>query len=273
MGLRHQSLLNRRQSSEATPYWVAFSTRASGTNRALTQAGRALRFRVTSTQTSAGKCPWFELEDEGKGRLVAEKKSLQTEPTFQIIDPFQASVNCLLVVAFAKTNSPNYPFAVSLAEGAERYGNAEIGGKHMHVAVFGRTQADTGRALALIGYTRGWRSAFVFAQGKMVGDTYHLQEVLSCYMQSCQCRDIKAHCIFVIDDPFEDDDTRRMSHRESTHKYAFPCKLLVTRFHFQSNHPSSIVNQIQAAGVEQCCTFCPHFTPESFMEIGRGSVR
>jgi hypothetical protein len=92
------------------------------------------------------------LEDEGKGRLVAEKKSLQTEPTFQIIDPFQASVNCLLVVAFAKTNSPNYPFAVSLAEGAERYGNAEIGGKHMHVAVFGRTQADTGRALALIGH-------------------------------------------------------------------------------------------------------------------------
>ena len=204
---------------------------------------------------------------------MAEKKSLQAQSTCQIIDPFQASVGCLLVVAFSKTNSVNYPFAVSVAEGAERYGTAEIGGKSMHVAVFGKTQADAGRALALIGYVRGWRSAFVFAQGKMVGDTYHLQEVLSCYVQSCQCSDIKAHCIFVIDDPFEDDNNHQMSNHESTHKYVFPCKLLVTRFQFQSDHPSSIVNQIQAAGVAQCCNFCPHFSPEGFSEIGTGGVR
>lgn len=204
---------------------------------------------------------------------MAQKKSLQLQSTFQIIDPFQASLNCLLVVAFSKTNSINYSFAVSLAEGAERYGIAEVGGKSMHVAVFGRTQADAGRASALIAYITGWRGAFVFAQGKMVSDTYHLREVLTCYLQSCQCRDTSAHCNFVIDDPFEDDDNQQMFSRKISKKYVFPCTYLVTHFHFQSGHPSSIVNQIQASGVELCCNFCPHFVPDNFKEIRGGNVR
>ena len=109
---------------------------------------------------------------------MAQKKSLQLQSTFQIINPFQASLNCLLVVAFSKTNSINYSFAVSLAEGAEHYGIAEVGGKSMHVAVFGRTQADAGRASALIAYVTGWRGAFVFAQGKIVINTYGFQKIL-----------------------------------------------------------------------------------------------
>jgi len=204
---------------------------------------------------------------------MKNKENLSLGPTYHIIDPFLASLNCLLVVAFSKTNSRNYAFALSLAEGAERYGIATIGGKPMHVAVFGMNQADAGRASALIGYTRGWKGTFVFVRGRMAHDSYRLQEVLGCYLQSCQCRDTKAHCHFIIDDPFESDIDPRTFERVGSNKYLFPCKHLVTWFRFQEGHPSSTVNQIQAAGVEFGCDLCPNFAPDDFRKIESKSTR
>ena len=156
---------------------------------------------------------------------------------------------------------------MNIAEGAERYGVAAVGGKPMHIAVFGLTQADAGRASALIGYTRGWKGAFIFVGGKIVHDSYRLEEVLKCYLESCHCRDTKAHCHFVIDDPFEAAPGSQLSRQASSDKYIFPCKHLVTWFHFQSDHPSSVEDQIQAAGVEFGCNFCPNFVPNDFRKI------
>jgi hypothetical protein len=133
-----------------------------------------------------------------------------------------ASLNCLLVITFSKTNSKNYVFALSLAEGAERYGIATIGGKPMHVAVFGMNQADAGRASALIGYVSGWKGTFIFVQGRIVHDPYRLQEVLNCYLLSCQCRDTKAHCHFIIDDPFESRISPSTFERVSKEQHSCP---------------------------------------------------
>ena len=192
---------------------------------------------------------------------MKQNKSLRLQSTNLFIDPFQASLDCLLVVSFPKSNSKYYAFAVSVAEGAERYGVATIGGQSMHVAVFGLTQADAGRASALIGYIRGWKGAFIFVGGKIVHDSYRLEEVLKCYLESCHCHDTKAHCHFVIDDPFETESYARGE------KYLFPCKHLVAWFHFQKDHPSSVEDQIQAAGVEFGCNLCPNFIPNDFRKI------
>jgi hypothetical protein len=206
------------------------------------------------------------------GGALKQKKNLSLRQTNFIIDPFQASLGCLLVVSFPKSNSKYYAFALSMAEGAERYGVATIGGKPMHVAVFGMTQADVGRASALIGYTRGWKGAFIFVGGKIVHDSYRLEEVLKCYLQSCQCRDTKAHCHFVIDDPFESESGSQFFNPGGD-KYIFPCKHLVTWFRFQNNHPSSIEDQIQAAGVEFGCNLCPNFAPNDFRKVEGESTR
>lgn len=196
-------------------------------------------------------------------------KSLVLGPQDRIIDPFQSSLDCLLVVSFPKTNSKNYVFALSIAEAAERYGIATIGGKLMHVAVFGTTQADAGRASALIGYIRGWKGAFIFVRGKIVRDSYRLEEVLQCYLQSCLCRDSKAHCHFVIDDPFDPGFSSQLFNHRAGDKYIFPCKHLVTWFRFQDGHPSRIEDQIQAAGVEFGCNLCPNFAPDDFRKVGK----
>lgn len=73
------------------------------------------------------------------------------------IDFFGESINNLLVVAFPKSSSKNFKFALSLAMGASKYCTTDIDGKAMHVACFAKTQADAGRASTLLGYIGGWR--------------------------------------------------------------------------------------------------------------------
>jgi len=216
---------------------------------------------------------------------VKNNQIVRPELPLETIDPFQASVGCLLVVTFPKTNSKNYPFAVNIAEGAERYAIAVINGKLMHVAVFGKTQADAGRASALLGYIQSWRGALVFVQGQIVQDRYRLPQVLTCFLQSCQCRDKKAHCHRIIDDPFSDIPRNlnmsisisfapkpQIKREMRIDRFTFPCKYLFSWFRFQEGHPSSLQDQIQAAGVEHGCNVCPNFSSEDFEKIGFRSV-
>ncbi|HTF71705.1 MAG TPA: hypothetical protein VK638_54465 [Edaphobacter sp.] len=117
------------------------------------------------------------------------------------IDPFLASIECLIVIAFPKTNSKNYAFAVRIAESAERYAVADINGQSMHIAVFGKTQVEAGRAATVLGYTQGWKGTLLFLQGRAIRDSYRVREVIECFLQSLQCSDTKAHCHEVVDDP------------------------------------------------------------------------
>ena len=118
------------------------------------------------------------------------------------IDFFGESLTSLVVVAFPKNNSINFAFALSLAMGAAKYGIASVDGKSMHVACFAKTQADAGRASTLLGYIGGWKGVLLFSAGKLIQSSYHVSQVLSCYLASCSCRDSRAHCQTIIDDPF-----------------------------------------------------------------------
>ena len=193
--------------------------------------------------------------------------------TTTIIDPFQASIGCLLAIAFPKTNSKNYAFAVTIAESAERYAVAEISGQSMHIAVFAKTQADAGRAAAVLEYAQGWRGTLLFVQGKAIRGSYRVREVLECFLQSCQCNDTKAHCHEVVDDPRYSSFDYGFRERKKIDRYVFPCKHLLTLFHFSVDHPSSYQDQIQAAGVEHSCAVCPNFRPEDFKKIGNRTER
>jgi hypothetical protein len=182
------------------------------------------------------------------------------------IDPFQASIECLIVIAFPRTNSKNYAFAVRIAESAERYAVADINGQSMHIAVFGKTQVEAGRAATVLGYTQGWKGTLLFLQGRAIRDSYRVREVIECFLQSLQCSDTKAHCHEVVDDPKHstyDYDFRR----KKVDRYIFPCKHLLPWFRFSVDHPSSYPDQIQAAGVRHSCNVCPNFRPEDFKKI------
>jgi hypothetical protein len=205
-------------------------------------------------------------------------------PQMEIVDPLQDSIGCLLVIAFPKSSSRNYPLAVSVAEAAERYAVIAIGGKPMHVAAFGKTQADAGKALALLEYTHGWKGKLIFSRGRMIQNSYEVSQIVRCFLEACLCRDRKAHCYQIIDEPFSVVQDMRMSisitlvekppikQEIQVDRYAFPCKFLFPWFKFQEGHPSSWQDQIQAAGVRRGCDVCPHFVADDFKKVGTRTV-
>ena len=184
------------------------------------------------------------------------------------IDPFQSSIECLIVIAFPKTNSKNYAFAVRIAESAERYAVTEINGRSMHIAVFGKTQVEAGRAATVLGYTQGWKGTLLFLQGRAIRDSYRVREVIECFLQSLQCSDTKAHCHEVVDDPKYSPHDYGFR-RKKVDRYIFPCKHLLPWFRFSVDHPSAYKDQIQAAGVKHSCNVCPNFCPDDFKKIGQ----
>jgi hypothetical protein len=223
---------------------------------------------------------------DGPSSRQIEKRGSDIAP----IDPFQASLQNLLVVAFFKSKSSSYPFVVGIAENAEQYRAFPVDGKLMHVAVFGRTQVDAGRASAVLRYILSWKGVLLYARGKLVPNGWPILEVVNCFHESCSCHDRRAHCHRIIDDPSvsiprpanmkisisvspQSLPTRpNLKIKREIDRYIFPCKYLYPKFAFQDGHPSSLRDQIQAGGVSQGCDLCPSFSPGDFCKIGTRTV-
>ncbi len=198
------------------------------------------------------------------------------------IDPLSGSRAGLLAVSFAKSPAEAYPLAVHVAQGAARYAEVEIGKQKVHFVAFAKTPEDAARALALLHYVSGWNTTQVFAAGKLVANAYGVAEVLECYLQASACRDRRAHCHTVLDDPYDAEgagdpegftvrlalDASPFSKRVEIDRYLFPCSFLKPRFRFQTDHPASPQNQIQAAAVKEGCAWCPYFDPAGFRKSG-----
>lgn len=193
------------------------------------------------------------------------------------IDPFKESENHLLMVAFPKSPSKNFPFALAIAKQASRFAQAEIGGTFMYVAGFAKTPADASLAENLLGYVGSWKGILIFSLGHVVPYTYGLSLLLDCYLKSCMCRDTKAHCYELIDDP-KFSRRRGLSLTISLEpvpqkdvevkRYLFPCRTLLKDMKFQVGHPSSLVDQIHATAVRHGVYLCPRFDPDAFQECG-----
>jgi hypothetical protein len=220
-----------------------------------------------------------------KGNM-SDTQLTQNKPQLEPIDPFRASLDCLIVIAFPRSTSKNFGFALSIAEGAERYAVMTINGKPMHVAAFAKTQADAGRATALLGYIANWKGSLLFSRGRMLQSAYQVSQVIECFLDSCSCRNQEAYCHSIIDDPFSPiiqdlgmsfsfSITEKPSMKEliQIDRYAFPCKFLLRYFHFEKDHPSSPEDQIQAAGVRYGCNVCPNFNADNFKMIGVRTVQ
>jgi hypothetical protein len=183
------------------------------------------------------------------------EKNIQLSES-QKIDPFYESVSSLLVVAFPKSPSKNFSFALSVAESASKYAITEINGKTMHVAVFTKLLSDIGKAKVLLGYTNAWKGTLIFHNGSLLRSGYEVSRVIECYAKSESCNDPKAHCNTVVT-PYGYGET----------PFLFPCKLIAYNFKSHSVHPSSIEDQIQALAVNHGCNWCPNLHPENFREI------
>ena len=200
----------------------------------------------------------------------------------EAVDLLSESRTGLLALSFAKTASEGYPLAVNVAQGAARYAEVEIGTRLVHLVAFAKTPEDAARALALLHYIAGWKTTQVFAAGKLVANAYGVAEVLECFLQGTACRDRTAHCQSVIDDPYDPEragesegftvrlslDPAGFRKPVEVDRYLFPCSFLRPRFRFQTDHPASPQDQIQAAAVKEGCAWCPYFDPAGFQKTG-----
>ena len=106
--------------------------------------------------------------------------------------------------------------------------------------------------------------------------------MLDCYLEASACDDRSAHCEKVVDDPYDTQLDREAGgitihlttgtelprKRVEIDRYLFPCSLLNDRFRFQTDHPASPRDQIQAGAVKQGCDWCPHFDPDAYRKVG-----
>jgi len=208
------------------------------------------------------------------------------------MDPLVASLNALVAVAFPKSSSPSYRLVVTLAMAATHYQETHIDGKPLHVAVFERTPEDAARALAVLERVEKWRGVQVFARGKIVASSWHVQSTLRCYLDSCACSNPQAYCQEVLDDPASDyERNKHLKINLTMHVYLnlppqpelqvatqigqflFPCKQTRYRFRYQFDHPATVKEQIQAAAVEANCDWCPRFDVDDYRQVGIKIVR
>ena len=193
-----------------------------------------------------------------------------------------ASLNGIcLVVAFPKSRSVNYAASVHFAKQANLYEEREIAGKLYHFSAFGQDRSQASIALSVTNLLLKIKGTSFYAGGKLIAAPYRIQSVLTCYLESCGANDYRAHCHKVINDPFQSHsqpeerfsmsmmDFLRGPSQAPAVQCIFPCRYLASYSGtgLSSQHPSSQVDQIQAAAVRHGCDWCPSFHPEDFKKI------
>ena len=144
----------------------------------------------------------------------------------------------LIVVSFAANKTAGYNAALSVARSAAMHETAEVNGKPLTFAAFGRERPQAEAALVLIRYLRGAKGVQIYAGGALLVEWARAESVLQCYLTSLACADRRAHC----------------------QVGALPCRHLAKwQFRVDARHPSSPADQIQAAAVRLSCDWCPSF--------------
>jgi hypothetical protein len=186
-----------------------------------------------------------------------------------------------LVVAFPKSRSGNYAASVHFAKQANLYEEREIAGKLYHFSAFGKKRDQAAIALSVTNLLLKIKGTSFYAGGKLIATPYRIQSVLTCYLESCGTTDYRAHCHKVTNDPFQSQSQQEERFNVSIMDFLrgpiqvpavqciFPCRFLASYSGagMSSQHPSSQVDQIQAAGVRHGCDWCPNFQPTDFKKL------
>lgn len=187
------------------------------------------------------------------------------------------SFDYLLLAVFLHSRSDALKWALEIAERAPLFASRNLESLRVYVAGFDQEEAE--QALQLIHYIRGWKGTHFYVRGRMVigemEQAYHLESVIRCFVESQSAQDWRAHCHRLIDSPYfpvapkriYDDIHPMFRHVKPLSErgiYLFPCAHMLNWFEAQRDHPASIRDQIQAAGVAKGCDVCPRFNPDDF---------
>ena len=209
-----------------------------------------------------------------------QKKSEITElknQSEQYDDPIELSKNNLLVIVFARTKSPYFKMALSIATGAFKFSSYELDKDIIYTCTFDKTPEQAARALLLLRYVDGWTTKQIFVAGKLYTGSgyYSLGSILECYQNACQCLNAKSHCLSLTNRLFRDVyysqglslsifSDEKTKQKET--QYVIPCKKLENRPIERGEHFGSWKEQIQALAVENNVDWCPMFNLDYFRQ-------
>ena len=189
-----------------------------------------------------------------------------------VVDVISSSLENLVTVVFPKSRASSYDAAVSIAQYATSYSAQEVGKSTFHFASFGKNQEQAARALSVIRFARSIKGFQVYARGRQVQDSFAIERVISCFLDSTSCNDSGANCIVmlktskIISTDNQEEGGRFVGFPfgvEATTNddcVEFPCRFLAfSGFKINPLHPASIPDQIQAGGVRIGCSWCPNF--------------
>lgn len=212
------------------------------------------------------------------GQLVEQE---QTEPA----DVFQLSRDNLIVIVFAKTNSPYFGLVVNIAKGASTYHETKLDKTSVHTCVFGRSPEQAARAITLLRYVESWATKQLFVAGRLVtSDVQAVLATLECYQLACHCANADAHCLLLTDEAFKRDrlastgtmmtiriampgeETPQQEAPERPKRYVMPCHRAYGYDKIERDHPASWKDQVQAIAVRHETDWCPLFDLSKFRQ-------
>ena len=182
-----------------------------------------------------------------------QKKSEITElknQSEQYDDPIELSKNNLLVIVFAKTKSPYFKMALSIATGAFKFSSYELDKDIIYTCTFDKTPEQAARALLLLRYVDGWTTKQIFVAGKLYTGSGYYRLFRDVYYSQGLSLSI-----------FSDEKTKQ---KET--QYVIPCKKLENRPIERGEHFGSWKEQIQALAVENNVDWCPMFNLDYFRQ-------
>lgn len=200
-------------------------------------------------------------------------------------DVFQLSKENLIVIVFAKTNSPYFGLVVNMAKGASAYHEIKLEKTSIHTCVFERSPEQAARAITLLRYVESWATRQLFVAGRLVtSDVQIALATLECYQQACHCANADAHCLLLTDDAFKHDKPastgtmmtiRFAMPGESVtpqevppkpKRYVMPCHRAYEYEKIEHDHPASWQDQVQAIAVRHETDWCPLFDSSKFRQ-------
>lgn len=159
----------------------------------------------------------------------------------------------LCALKFITNKKKNYAHVIDLCKRADSY--AEVDGQH--AVMFYRTKEGARLAAIVIEEMRiaGWKFT-IFANGQIQTNKFRLVNMLDCYSTASSMRNPKAHCHYVIEDPYNDADP------EDTKPPTMLVHCQYAKDFF--NLPRRNVDPdsaFEAAAIERCANLCPAFKP------------
>lgn len=171
-----------------------------------------------------------------------------------------ARFGALVTVAFARSNSIQYPMAVHLARQAASYSRLDDekdSKKEIHLAIFAKTKEQAAHAAALIRVVATWKTMQIHTSSKIDANPMQVSHVLECYFQSLALQDHRAHCYWFDRDSVHEEDLGQL----------IPCAQLrgyiETGLRARTEDralkiPTS--ERVHAIAIQRNCDWCPHFS-------------